>query len=327
MSLFRQLRLREEQLHPLFREVRDGRGHQAARAMLDLVFSEYSDKDGNFIRDFQTTGFSARVWELSLFAYFYEEGLSLEDGHQTPDYLLEGVAVEAVTNQPAVQLLPPDPVASDAALKAHATMNASGAIPEFRRQLTKAIRAKVDKRFRPDGEPYWELPQVRDRAFVIAVQSFYGDTSHMFTSGIATELLLGDTETPGLFDDQELEHVAAILFSNGGTVGQFNRIGTEMRFGLPDVTLIRSGFCLDHRPDATEPVAFGYVVGSKGSPREPFSQPLTLIHNPRAIQPLDPGALPVPTEIFRTDHGIVPAVRAGAFIPFVGKTVIIEPSS
>jgi hypothetical protein len=32
----------------------------------------YEDPDGNFIEQFQTTGFDARLWELYLFAMFCE---------------------------------------------------------------------------------------------------------------------------------------------------------------------------------------------------------------------------------------------------------------
>jgi len=101
-SLFERLpRLPDSKLHPLFLEIRDSRSHIAARGLMDRVFSEYVDKDGNFARDFQTQGFSARVWELSLFAYLFEEGYMLDSKHTMPDFIIaEGCAIEAVTNQP-----------------------------------------------------------------------------------------------------------------------------------------------------------------------------------------------------------------------------------
>jgi hypothetical protein len=64
--------------HPLFRGMKDGPGHEAARQMMNLVFANFHDVDKSFIREFQTGGFSARVFELSLFAYLQEQGLELD---------------------------------------------------------------------------------------------------------------------------------------------------------------------------------------------------------------------------------------------------------
>src|SRR5680860_228663 len=99
----------DNKANPLFLAVRDGPGYRAARILMDQVFADFGDKDGNFIKDFQTTGFSARVWELSLFAFLQETGLDLDKSHGTPDYLVAGpttLAVEAATSQPSESDLP-----------------------------------------------------------------------------------------------------------------------------------------------------------------------------------------------------------------------------
>jgi hypothetical protein len=44
--------------HPLFRGMKDGPGHEAARQMMNLVFANFHDVDKSFIREFQTGGFS-----------------------------------------------------------------------------------------------------------------------------------------------------------------------------------------------------------------------------------------------------------------------------
>ena len=37
--------------------------------MLADIAATFNDKDGNFVKDFQTAGFDARIWELYLHAY------------------------------------------------------------------------------------------------------------------------------------------------------------------------------------------------------------------------------------------------------------------
>ena len=60
----------------------------------------YLDIDGNFIEQFQTTGFDSRIWELYLNTYFHEENLHLDRTHYAPDFFVEKyghkVAIEAV---------------------------------------------------------------------------------------------------------------------------------------------------------------------------------------------------------------------------------------
>ncbi len=57
----------------MFRAIRDSESHVAARGLMDRIFTEYVDKDDSFVREFQTQGFSARVWELSIFGYLGEQ--------------------------------------------------------------------------------------------------------------------------------------------------------------------------------------------------------------------------------------------------------------
>ncbi len=56
----------------------------------------YEDIDGNFVEQFQTTGFNARVWELYLFAALTEANLRLERPDPAPDFL----AVVSMVNLP-----------------------------------------------------------------------------------------------------------------------------------------------------------------------------------------------------------------------------------
>lgn len=50
----------------------------------------YEDADGNFVEQFQTTGFDARVWELYLFATLSEVGYVIDRPHPAPDFTVRG---------------------------------------------------------------------------------------------------------------------------------------------------------------------------------------------------------------------------------------------
>jgi len=93
-----------ENLHPGFRTLIDEPGYEPARQMIRDVFSSYVDRDGNFIQQFQTTGFDQRIWELFLYAALKDIGCSFNWFFGAPDFLVTycGVelAVEATTANP-----------------------------------------------------------------------------------------------------------------------------------------------------------------------------------------------------------------------------------
>jgi hypothetical protein len=49
----------EDRLHPAFKALAH-RGFEPARRMLADIAATFNDKDGNFVKDFQTTGFDAQ---------------------------------------------------------------------------------------------------------------------------------------------------------------------------------------------------------------------------------------------------------------------------
>jgi hypothetical protein len=327
-SLFDRLpRLPDAKLHPLFREARDRRAHIAARGFMDRVFSEYVDKDGSFAREFQTQGFSARIWELSVFGYLAEHSYVLDNTQASPDFIIPGgCTIEAVTNQPGDPMSEPEMehLKTREGWQRHLTINPADRIVEFQNQLRKAITSKLRKRF-SNGLAYWELPHVRELPFVLAVQSFYAETSTAFTDMIAVAYLLGGTPgTPGLFDDPEFNQLSAVLFSNSGTIAQFDRMGKQYGYGAEDVRIWRNGFCYDPDPAAVLPREFGYEVGSPEAPPEHFGQSLHLIHNPNADRPLLTGILDGIRRSMRSQDGEIITTAVDGFLPLASFTLILE---
>src|SRR3546814_12388045 len=78
--------------------------YSAAREVIAAMMRYYQDVDGNFIEQFQTTGFDARLWELYLYAAFTEAGYAHVET-RIPYLLVEGLrgrmVIEATTLNPS----------------------------------------------------------------------------------------------------------------------------------------------------------------------------------------------------------------------------------
>ena len=91
----------DDKLHPYFVVLRDSESHLPARDMIKLMSPHFRDIDGNFVEQFQTTGFDSRLWELYLHAYLVEEGFFFERDYHAPDFIVHKhdnrIGIEAVT--------------------------------------------------------------------------------------------------------------------------------------------------------------------------------------------------------------------------------------
>lgn len=94
---------------------------QPLRTVIPHLMRLFEDIDNNFVEQFQTTAFDARIWELYLFLALTEEGQTLDRTKNRPDFIGTthgGFLIEAVTVQPTIKNgtnmevgLPTDPVA------------------------------------------------------------------------------------------------------------------------------------------------------------------------------------------------------------------------
>ncbi|ARU15072.1 MAG: hypothetical protein CMH92_13810 [Oceanicaulis sp.] len=301
----------ETALHPGFRILRDGVAQRGAKALMAELSRWVPDLDGNLARDFQTTGYSARVWEIYLSFAFREMGFRLRHDHQSPDYHLErnGIElfVEATTaNAPDTRAVAttggePPPVPDD---------RWSFLEKEMTLKFGSPLHTKVGKR-------YWELDHVKGKPFVLAIADFHAQAS-MTWSHTALPIYLygrsaavstgpdgreygeekridafekGSNQILPFFEQDGTENVSAVLFSNAGTIAKFNRMAVRAGFGDRFVTLRRSGGWNDPRPDAYEAIPFDFDVEDPAY-WEGWADELELHHNPRALYPIDDALFP-----------------------------------
>jgi hypothetical protein len=302
----------ENSLNPNFLKLCNEEAFSPARGIIEPMMRWYEDVDGNFVQQFQTTGFDARIWELYLFAAFREMYYAIEREHAVPDFIctnpLATFGVEATTVNPSRdehgRPVPHPPNETPEQVAAYL----GDYMPiKFGSALTSKL-----------GKKYWEKPHLAGVPLMFAVQDFSSPQSMTFTRSAFERYIYGyvhdwekapdgtltilprkvgrhrwgEKDIPsGFFELPESENVSAVAFSNSGTISKFNRMGLLADFGSPRVRLVRIGTAIDHDPNAVEPLRFRRLVNSKEY-RETWREGLDFWHNPKAKFPLDPRLFP-----------------------------------
>jgi hypothetical protein len=322
-------------------------GSQApARAMLRRVYCSFPESDGNFVEQFQTTGFDARTLELFLFAFLSEAGFATDRATGRPDFMCEKngerVAVEATTANPSGGQPQPTTIK---ALKATARESEQETLRRIQHELPirfgSALYSKLNER-------YWELPHVAGRPLILAIESFASADAFLFSDtalgsylyGLwavpwrtaAGELVVTSVPIPehrdkakvipsAFFDLPGSENVSAVLFSNTGTVPKFGRMAVQEGIDSEHVRMFRIGMCYDHDPNASEPLSFAYEVARRpdewGFP-ETWGEGVSMYHNARATYPLDESLFPTIAHHRREDGRVTATIPP--FHPFASMT-------
>lgn len=279
------------------------------------MMRNFVDIDGNFVREFQTYGFDARIWELYLYAYLNEECLPLDRTFHAPDYVIamgdERICIEAVTVNPTGGATLGS---SEPELNAISDTEAQELLKDFVPiKFGSALFSKLNKK-----PSYWLLKHAVGHPLIFAVADFHAPQSMLWTaSGLQRYLYgyhhehevdargqlvirpmkidthkYGDKEIPsGFFFLPEAENVSAVLHSSSGTLAKFNRMGRLAGFDAPGIRTYREGFAYDHRPNATAPRHFAFEV-APGLVGETWAEGLNMFHNPNAAHPVDPELFP-----------------------------------
>ena len=324
----------EDAQHPSFRQMALGPARSGARTLMQQTFEQWDSADPQFVRDFQTAGFDARVFELYLAATLTSLGWSIGGEGGRPDFRCRGPGLEfyveaATANSPGN---PGAPTSTEEYFEqlAASTDNRDEVAVRF----GSVLRSKAQKR-------YQELPHVAGKPIVIALQGFFGPGAllhnelplvrYLYNMALtevdsagavsltdaAVGCHVGDTKTikSGWFDDEDAAFISAVMWSNTGTVGKFNRMATSLGLGAPGWEIHRYGTELDPRAGATEPALFVERVEPGG---ETWEEGLVVMHNPNATFPLPASAF----------SGITQMRQAGneLSIDFVGRTIYNQRS-
>lgn len=291
----------EERLHPDFASLANDEAFSSAREIIEPMMRWYEDADGNFVEQFQSTGFDQRIWELYLFAVLVELGYVIDREKAVPDFCSSGLrgqlAIEAVTVGPTRQgaeIVPPPP--TDTPEQQSAYLNEYMPI-----KFGSPLFSKLKKE-------YWKNDHVTGIPFVLAIADFSSPGSMVHTRSALERYLYGfsyeavedeggetivspkridkhtwgeKTIPSGFFDIPEAVNISAVISTTAGTISKFNRLGLTAGFGSGNILMIREGTLVDHDPGATDPLMFRAVVNAPDY-QEPWEQGLNVYHNPRA---------------------------------------------
>jgi hypothetical protein len=306
-----------ESLHASFRLLSSGAHWTPARTIMSEMMRHFVDVDGNFVQQFQTTAFDARIWELFLYAALLELGLYVSKEHEAPDFEVQTGRRKAFIEAVIVGRSPKDPPLANRS-DGHPCLRSTEEMRELLKtrvpiRFGSALFSKLNRK-----TPYWELDHVKGHPLIFAVADFHEDQSMTWTSPALIEYLYGVTHefifdnkgqlviTPvkiethehegktipsGYFFQPHAENVSAVLFSSTGTISKFNRMGMLAGFGLPNQRLYRTGMRHRHDSNAALPQPFFHEV-KQGVVTETWSEGLSMFHNPRAERPVDPGMFP-----------------------------------
>jgi hypothetical protein len=271
-----------KQLHPNFIRV-VAETDDSVRAVIRDWADGFVDRDGKFIGEFQRS-FNSSWWELYLFAVVESLGIAVDFSYGAPDFVAPEVhvAIEAVIASHAQGMTPEWEKTIRDLTQADAI---SARYIEAMVRLSNSLDAKVH-RYR---DRYAALPHMSDKAYVIAIHNFGTPDAHQLGDVAMQRLLydvweegsfLKDGRVPlptGLFLDDRLKEVSAVLYSSLATFGKARALSESEGQFVFHAIRIRNN---------VEPIRIG---APKRDYSESLRDGLRLFHNPYAARPLQDG--------------------------------------
>lgn len=223
MNLFDHV-VAEHQFHPNFKSIMM-RHALGIREVLDNWSDGFIDRDGKFVKEFQTT-FNSSFWELYLFAVLKELKLEVDLTYHAPDFVLKdrGMVIEAAIASHAQDDIP-EWKKTIAGITSEESFKAFG-LSAIR--LSNALMGKLKKY----QKSYSQLPHVKNKPFVIALGNYsmqdfnlHGDVPLQWL--LYDVLEMGSLEKNngslvdlGLFRSDRFEEISAVIHSSLATTGK-----------------------------------------------------------------------------------------------------------
>ncbi len=320
----------DDKQHDFFKMLISNERRTAARNLIQEIAYSFVDVDGNYVEQFQSTGFDQRMWELFLYILFNKSDFGIDNSEQAPDFALSkfgmAVFVEAVTvgPNPDFDVIPNN--AAEIAELSKDYMPIKFGSPLF----SKLVRKNKKK--------YWEMPHVAGHPLILAIHDYHGQAmsellgsmtwskeglaSYLYgvrnkvvidgetitrpkivgrnglepVIEIITEHRYGEKEIPSrFFGQKDAENISAVLFSNGATIATFERMGKITGLGDHDIKIMRGGVRIGK--DGQTPEMFTADVDADDYD-ETWGDTVMMFHNPWAKHPIHVGLFPNISHVF-----------------------------
>ena len=300
----------EHKQHQFFQLLAKDKYYEGAKNIIEHSAHAFFDVDGNFIKDFQSTEFNNRLWELFLHIYLTKRGFKTDTSKTAPDFCLDfygySLCIEAVTVGPNPDFDEPTP---------------KGDLEEFiltRDYMPIKYHNTLTRKLQKN---YHLLDHVKGRPLLFAIHDYhvqggtqslgsmswtgqalmdylYGyrrkceiksgeiicEESKMPLEKIGGHFWKGKSVPSGFFYLPESEHISAVMFANNGTLGTFNRMAKLAKMGSEETEIIRRYIQFDANAGL-----FNLVEANVNHPdyEEDWGDSVAFYHNPRALHPLD----------------------------------------
>lgn len=282
--------------------------HAASRQVVEVWADGFPDRDGKFVQEFQIS-FNSPFWEIYLYAVFREYGFDFDWSHASPDFLLthqgQSFCVEAVTANAAAgkpnewdfRFTPEEPLELD--------------LEALNREAMVRLANAIYGKHRKYQNSYSKLEHVAGKPFVLAVAPFEQPRfNHQYNRPIKAVLYDHYVDEPayqknpaafpngppnrnlgfitkdngadielGVFNDDRMRHISAVLFSCTATWGKVDVMAPQSEGRRTIVQTLWGS-----EPDGRPIVRAGYPEETG----ETLTDGLQVYHNPYAQYPLDP---------------------------------------
>lgn len=319
-----------ESLHTKFKLLRNEPLLHLEREVIENWISEFADRDGKIVKEFQTT-FHSSLWEIYLFAVLKELSLSVDFSRNRPDFIVSGDVefyIEAVVSE-----IKKDGRSEDTRNEndlfsmlepIHKDKNFRSLIDEAITRHSNSILSKHKKYINEYSKCNWVKA---DAPFVIALGSYdqvnygrefnysmmallfgfhfnperqeYIKANSIIKPGTTAEIQIG------IFTDKKYEDISAVIFSCTTTMGKLTSLAISKNSIHP------TNFVLNIRHDCDEP-HFPIQIVSQETPEE-LTDGLFVFHNPNAKNQL-------PKSVFEGSNAIQ-AFKKGNSIEFSGENL------
>ena len=237
--------------HPNFERVLRVATAEERRVLTDWA-TGFSDRDGKFVKEFQTT-FNSSFWELYLFAAFKVLGLKVDLSPPSPDFFLHGSTGEFTAE--AVTASNPDGHRPEWDVDLSSGAVSEIDLPELLHLASIRLANAIVTKHRKYQKTYARLAHVRGKPFVLCVAPFeqphffaqndnairrvlYGYDRPLTIDGrnAGNPIVVGEARAPsvekesgasvplGLFTKPGFEDISAVIFSSTATYGKLHAL-------------------------------------------------------------------------------------------------------
>ncbi len=291
----------ESRFHPNFRTIRN-QWTVYDKDVLRAWAEDFSDRDGKFVIEFQTT-FNSAFWELYLFACLKYLQLPVDFRYPAPDFLVTRFWNEFTIEAAIASNAADEPGEWMRDMERLKSLDRDCVVDEATIRLANTLTAKHEK-YRSS---YELLPHVRGRPFVLAIAPFEQPYFEVQNDQAMRRVLYGydrpvlkfprgknraevlrhewmrsirkksGAEIPlGFFMGGEMSDISAVIFSNTATAGKVRALSKDPN---PNVWFRTLRF----NKHGDKPLKWGVA---KPDYFESLLDGLNVFHNPHARHPL-----------------------------------------